>query len=158
VPKNSSNIDIFGLLSDSGENTEKTDRKKQREELLAPTKVKDLFEEGKISINKHTCVGVQCKLCVKACPTNALYWKTGEGEVGVTKDLCVYCGACVLSCMVDDCIKVNRKRAEGETEKFSKVRDVVVLENYINAKKRFQRVRDVFPTWEAYCELHDFKK
>jgi hypothetical protein len=43
VPKNSSNIDIFGLLSDSRENAEKTDKKKQREELLAPTKVKDLF-------------------------------------------------------------------------------------------------------------------
>jgi NAD-dependent dihydropyrimidine dehydrogenase PreA subunit len=159
--KNSSSVDIFDLLSDSAdkaEKAEKADRKKQREELLASTKTKDLFQEGNISINKHTCIGGQCKLCIKACPTNALYWKTGEGEVGITENLCVYCGACVLSCMVDDCIKVKRKREEGATEKFSKTRDVMVLENCINATKRFQRVRDVFPDWIYYCENYPLKK
>jgi NAD-dependent dihydropyrimidine dehydrogenase PreA subunit len=161
MPKdNSPNIDIFNMLSgneDKAKKTEKTEKKKQRQELLASTKVKDLFEEGSVSINKHTCVGGQCKLCVKACPTNALYWKTGEGEVGITEDLCVYCGACVLSCMVDDCIKVKRKREAGATEKFSKTRDVVVLENCINASKRFQLVQRVFPNWDYYCEKYPFK-
>jgi ferredoxin len=157
MPKDSSsNVDIFNLLSENGEKPQTQSKKKQREELLASTHVKDLFQEGNISINKHTCVGVQCKLCIKVCPTNALFWKAGE--VGITEDLCVYCGACVLTCMVDDCVKVTRKREDGAVEKFSKPRDVVVLENSINAKKRFQRVREVFSTWEDYCRRVGFLK
>ena len=146
--ESSGNIDIFNLLSDSVENT----KKKQREELLAASGVKEFFTEGKISIDKRTCLGVECKLCIKACPTSALYWKSGE--VGVTEDLCVYCGACVLICMVDDCIRVTRKREDATEEKFSKPRDLVLLEGKINAKKRFERVKEVFPTTDAYCERY----
>ena len=146
--ESSSSADIFGLLSDSG----KKAKKKQREELLASSGVKEFFEEGRISVDKRTCWGLECKLCIKACPTNALYWKAGEIEV--VDDLCVYCGACVLSCMVDDCIKITRKRENGKVEKFSKPTDVLKLENRINAKKRFERVREVFPTAEDYCERY----
>jgi hypothetical protein len=60
--------------------------------------------------------------------------------------------------MVDDCVKVTRKHEDGAVEKFSKPRDVVVLENSINAKKRFQRVREVFSTWEDYCRRAGFLK
>jgi len=150
--ESSANFDIFGLLSDSG----KKAKNQQREELLAATGVKDLFPEGTISIDKHTCVGVQCKLCIKACPTNALYWKTGE--VAVTEDLCVHCNACVLICMVDDCIKIKRKREDGTAEKFSKPKDVIALQDKINAKKRFERVTEVFPTAEAYCDRYKRRK
>ena len=101
--ESSSSVDIFSLLSDSEEKA----KKKRREELLASSGVKEFFEEGSISVDKRTCHGLECKLCIKACPTNALYWKAGEIEV--VDDLCVYCGACVLSCMVDDCIKIARK-------------------------------------------------
>jgi ferredoxin len=146
--KNSSNVDIFGLLSDNGEKA----KKKRREELLASSGVKEFFAEGNININKRTCWGLECKLCIKACPTNALYWKAGE--VGVVEDLCVYCGACVLSCMVDDCIKVARKREDDKVERFGKPKDVVALENRINTKKRFERVKEVFPTVEDYCERY----
>ena len=146
--KNSFNVDIFGLLSDSGEKA----KKKRREELLASSGIKEFFAEGKLSIDKRTCWGLECKLCIKACPTDALYWKVGE--VGVVDDLCVYCGACVLSCMIDDCIKIKRKREDGKVEKFSKPMDVLKLENRINAKKRFARVREVFPTAEDYCERY----
>src|SRR3990170_1865983 len=150
MPKeSSSSVDIFGLLSDSGEKDERAERKKRREELLASSKMKDFFAEGKISVNKRTCHGIECNLCVKACPTNALYWK--KGEIGITEDLCVYCGACVLCCMVDDCIKIERKREDGKVERFSKPKDVLKLEQSINAKKRFERVRGVFPTAEKYC-------
>ncbi|MGA3060953.1 MAG: 4Fe-4S dicluster domain-containing protein [Candidatus Bathyarchaeia archaeon] len=145
--KNASAVDIFDLLS---EDSPEQAKKKHRQELLEPTGVKELFEEGKININKFTCAGVQCKLCVKACPTNALYWKSGE--VGVTEDLCVYCGACVANCMVDDCIKIERKRKDGKTERFSKPQDIIMLEEKINAKKRFDRVKAIFPTVDAYCE------
>ena len=119
---------------------------------MASSGVKEFFEEGNISVDKRTCQGLECKLCIKACPTNALYWKAGEIEV--VDDLCVYCGACVLSCMVDDCIKITRKREDGKVEKFSKPKDVLKLENRINAKKRFERVREVFPTAEDYCERY----
>jgi ferredoxin len=150
--ESSSNVDIFGLLSDSGEKA----KKKRREELLASSGVKEFFAEGSISVDKRTCHGLECKLCIKACPTNALYWKAGE--VGVVEDLCVYCGACVLSCMVDDCIKIERKREDGTIEKFSKPKDVLKLENRINAKKRFERVKEVFPTAKDYCERYKHTK
>ncbi len=146
--ESSSNVDIFGLLS-----VDKDDEKrKQRKELLASTGVKEFFEKGSISIDKRTCWGLECKLCIDKCPTNALYWKAGE--VGIVEDLCVYCGACVLCCMVDDCIKVERTREDGETERFSKPNDVVKIQDKINVKKRLQRVKTVFPTHEEYCERY----
>ena len=150
--KNASNVDIFGLLlEDSPEQA----KKKRRQELLEPTGVKELFKEGNISINKYKCEGVQCKLCVKACPTNALYWKTGE--VGIIEDLCVYCGACVLSCMVDDCIKIERKREDGKVERFSKPKDVIMIGEKVDGKKRFDRVKTIFPDVDAYCERYTAK-
>jgi len=152
MPKeSSSNVDIFNLLSDDKEKV----KKKRRQELLASTGVKEFFEEGSINIDKRTCWGVECKLCIKACPTNALYWKAGE--VGIIDDLCVYCGACVLCCMVDDCIKIERKREDGKTERFSKPKEVLKLQEKVNVKKRFDRVREVFPTYEAYCEKYRYE-
>lgn len=147
--ESSSNVDIFGLLS---VDREAENKKKQRKELLASTGVKEFFEEGEININKRTCWGVECKLCIEKCPTNALYWKTGE--VGIVEDLCVYCGACVLCCMVNDCIKVTRKREDGKTEYFSRPEDVVKIQEKVNTKKRVQRVKEVFPSHEAYCERY----
>ena len=148
--KSSSRVDIFDLLSDNEDKA----KKKHREELLASLGVKEFFTEGKISIDKLTCWGVECKLCIKACPTNALYWKAGE--IGIVNELCVYCGACVLSCMVDDCIIVERKREDCKVELFGKPKEVVKLEEKINAKKRFDRVREVFPNYEAYCEKYKY--
>lgn len=145
--ESSSQIDIFGLLSGK---EDKEKKKKQRQDLLESTGIKEFFPEGKIDINKRTCWGQECKLCIKACPTNALYWKAGE--VGIIEELCVYCSSCVLSCMVKDCIKVERKREDGKREKFSKIEEVVKLQSAINTGKRAQRVREVFPTAEAYCE------
>jgi ferredoxin len=137
-------LDKRKLLSDKAEE----EKKKLREELLAPLGIEDFFPEGSITINKRTCKGVECKLCIKACPTNALYWKLGE--VGITEDLCIYCGACVLSCIVDDCIKIVRKRTTGETESFSKPREFTVLQHSINVKKRCERIQDIFPKAEDY--------
>ena len=54
--------------------------------------------------------------------------------------------------MVDDCIKVERKREDGKTEHFSKPQDVIKLGEKLNAKKRLARVKAVLPTVEAYCE------
>ena len=155
MPDNS-NYDIFDMLSDSSKKQAKdkdeTGKKKQREELLAPTSVKDIFPDGTIRVDMRTCVGVQCKLCIKVCPTNALFWQSSG--VGIIDDLCVHCGACVLVCMVDDCIKITRKREDGTEEKFSKASEVIALSNEVNAKKRFERVQEVFPSSTEYCKKY----
>lgn len=141
-------VDIFQMLT---ETTQKT-KKKKREELLAPLGIKEFFVDGKIVINKRICQGVECKLCIEACPTNALFWKSGE--VGIVEDLCVYCGACVLSCIVDDCIKIMRRRESNNIETFSKPRDIIILENQINTEKRLERVSDLFPKIEEYLKRY----
>lgn len=132
--------------------TSEKERKKRREELLAPLGVKEFFVDGSITIDKRTCKGVECKLCIKACPTNALFWKSGE--VGITEILCIYCGACVLNCIVDNCIMVMRKRANGEVERFSTPRGVIILQNNINVRKRLERVKDLFPTTKEYLKRY----
>ena len=149
MPTKNASVDIFGLLSDDSTSAE-AEKKKRRKELLESTGVKELFKDGKISINNFTCVGGQCKLCIKACPTNALYWS--NGKVGIIEDLCVYCGACVLSCMVEDCVKVERKRDDDKVEQFSKTKDILMLNEKLNAKKRLERAKSILPTVESYCE------
>ncbi|MEM2446587.1 MAG: hypothetical protein QW734_08010 [Candidatus Bathyarchaeia archaeon] len=141
--------DIFSLLLETSEK----ERRKRREELLAPLGIKEFFVDGRITIDKRTCKGVECKLCIKACPTNALYWKS-SGEVGVTEELCIYCGACVLNCMVDDCIKIERRREDGTVEKFSTPRAFTILEHNTNTKKRLERVKAVFPSTADYLKLY----
>ena len=146
-----SSFDIFSLMEEEPKQVSpEEEKRKRRKELLEPTGVKELFKDGKINVNKFTCVGAQCRLCIKACPTNALYW--GAGEIGVIEDLCVYCGACVLNCMVDDCIKVERTREDGAVEKFGKPKEVIALSEKTNAKKRSERVKNIFQTAESYCE------
>lgn len=144
--ENSPSVDILKLLAD----TSKKDEKKRREELLASLGTKEFFVEGSIAINKRTCHGVECKLCIKACPTNALFWKAGE--IGLTEELCIYCGACVLSCIVDDCIKITRKRSSGESETFSKPKDFLTQQDNINTRKRLERIKEVFPEPEDYLK------
>ena len=150
---------IFDLMNEEEESQrqidEEAERRQRRKDLLGPTGVKEFFKDGKISINKFTCVGGQCKLCIKACPTNALYW--GTGEVGIIDDLCVRCGACVLNCMVDDCIKLERTREDGKVERFSKPREVVKLQERINAGKRFERVKTNAVTLRRSPKVRDKK-
>ncbi|MFQ5759035.1 MAG: 4Fe-4S binding protein, partial [Candidatus Bathyarchaeia archaeon] len=97
----SEDVDIFQLLEEAS----KKERREKKEKLLQSVGVKEFFEEGSIQINTSICDGVECKLCIEACPTNALYWRSGK--IGVVEELCVFCTACVLSCIVDDCIKVK---------------------------------------------------
>jgi ferredoxin len=133
-------LSIFDLMNEESEAVnEEEERKKRRKELIEPTGVKELFKDGKITINKFTCVGGQCKVCIQKCPTNALYW--GTGEVGIIDDLCVYCGACVVNCMVDDCIKIERTNESNRTERFSKVDNVVKVNERKNTNKRLERVK-----------------
>lgn len=133
-----SSVDMFQMLTE----TKEREKENRKEELLSSLKIKEFFSVGTITINKRTCQGVECKLCLKACPTNALYWKAGE--VGTAEELCIYCGACVLCCIVDDCIRIMRKRTDSEIEVFSKPRDFVTLQNDINTRKRIKVILDLF--------------
>ena len=146
-------VNIFELLSEEASEPEKKEKpKSRRAELLEPMGIKDPFEEGSISIDMRTCRGLECNLCLKACPTNALYWKAGE--IGIIDDLCIHCTACVANCMVDDCIKVTRKRPDGTTESFSNAKDVCVLLRNINLKKGMDKLKSRYPTVEEYFERH----
>jgi len=147
-------VNIFDLLSKETSGEKKKEiPKTRRAEFLDPMGVKDLFKEGSISINMKTCRGIECNLCVKACPTNALYWKAGE--IGIIEDLCIHCTACVAICMVDDCICVSRNRPDGNNESFSKPKDVLELQCNINSRKRKDRVESLYPTVEEYLERHE---
>lgn len=143
-----SGADIYQLLLEAS----KKKRREKRAQLLEPIGIKEFFEEGSISIDKRTCEGVECKLCIEACPTNAIYWKSGE--VGIVEELCVFCTACVSNCIVDNCIRVSRKRPNGETEIFSTPSDVLTLLNSIESKKRVNIIKSRFPTIEAYLERY----
>jgi ferredoxin len=146
------NVDIYGRLLEAADK-KKREKLQKRKALLESLGVKEFFEDGEIKIDMRTCNGVECKLCIKACPTNALYWKAGE--VGITEELCVYCAACVLNCMVDNCIQVERKRADGQVERFSTPAQVRALQERVNSQRREKIVADVFPDQEAYLKRYN---
>jgi NAD-dependent dihydropyrimidine dehydrogenase PreA subunit len=150
-----SSVNIFDLLSEDSSDEEKKEKEKpksRRAELLESMGIKECFEEGSIEIDMRKCRGIECNLCVKACPTNALYWKAGD--IGIIEDLCIYCNACVANCCVDDCIRVTRKRPDGKIESFSNPKDVLELQCNINTEKRKERVTSLYPTIEEYLERH----
>ena len=153
MPKKTEKSDsnIYDLLLQASEKKEK-EKKESRAELLESIGVKEYFEEGNIDIDMKTCRGLECNLCVEACPTNALYWKAGE--IGIVEELCVYCAACVFNCVVDNCIRVRRKRPNGKVEEFSTPRDVLRLLNNINSGKRCDRLKSIFQTAEDYLKRY----
>ena len=138
--EDTSGVDIFQLLEAASESKQA----KNRQRILESLDVKDFFEEGGISIDKKTCRGVECKLCIDVCPTHALYWKSGD--VGVEETLCVFCTACVLSCIVDDCIRIQRTRPSGEVEVFSSPKQVFILLQTNSSQKKIDRTKSV-PRW-----------
>jgi NAD-dependent dihydropyrimidine dehydrogenase PreA subunit len=144
----SSSANIFEMLLA----TSRSKKKKIRAELLESAGVKEFFDEGSIEIDIKTCRGVECKLCIKACPTNALYWRAGE--VGITRELCIYCAACVLNCIVDNCIKVKRKRPDGTVEVFSKPIDVLALQNRICSYRRKDLIKSIFSSEEEFLKRY----
>lgn len=132
----SSNIDIFQLLLESSR------KRSQRSEILESLGIKEYFIDGDIEIDNKTCRGVDCQLCIKVCPTNALYWS--YGQVNIIKDLCIHCTACVLVCMVDDCIRVTRRRPNNKIETFSNPRQVFRILQSISSEKRLDITSRIF--------------
>jgi len=141
-------VDIYHLLLEASEKQ----RRQRRAELLKSVGVEDLFEEGSIKVDMRKCEGGSCKICIQECPTNALYWKAGE--IGVTEELCVYCTCCVLKCMVDNCIVVERRRPNGEFERFSKPSDVLALWERLNTRKRTDAGKMILPDEEAFLKRY----
>jgi ferredoxin len=135
--------DVFHLLREASQKRER----KERTRLLQSMGINENFVEGSVRINWKTCRGVECKLCIDACPTNALYWR--EGEVSIAEKLCVFCVGCVGVCLIDDCIQVSRKRPSGEVESFSNAREVLILLHTINSKKAVERTKSRFQNIEA---------
>lgn len=130
--------EIYSLLLGA----EKSKRRKFREEVLRAVGVgEEYFEEGIIKINSLTCKGAECKLCIKDCPTNALYWD--EGKVKIENDLCIYCGACVLSCIVDNCIQITRKRKSGEVEKIGTPQEVIFSMSRRSVQRRGEALKSI---------------
>jgi len=144
----SSSMDIYGLLLEASKKQKRT----RKDQLLKSLGVKEFFEEGSIRIDMKTCKGVECKFCIKVCPTNALYWKAGE--IGIAEELCIYCASCVLNCMIDDCIEIRRKRQNGENERFSKPADVFKLWERLNTRKRMDALKMILPDEEAFLKRY----
>ena len=136
--KDAKDIDIFQLLNVAS----KRKQRQERQALLSDLEVQDLFADGTILINNQTCLGVECKLCIDVCPTYALYW--AKGEVGIERQLCVYCMACVFSCIVEDCITITRKRETGEEEVFSNIKRACALLHEIASNKRSERIQSIY--------------
>ena len=145
---NGSGLDIYQLLLEASKKQEK----KTKSELLQSIGVKEYFDGGSIRIDMKTCKGIECKLCIEACPTNALYWRAGE--IGIVEELCIFCAACVWSCIVDNCINVGRHRSNGESEMFSTPRRVLTVMRNINSRKRIERLKSRFPDMETFLRKY----
>ena len=123
--------EIYNLLL----RAERREKRKIRENLLQSLGVsEEYFEEGSIKLDSFTCRGTECGLCIKVCPMYAFYWN--EGKIQIEDDLCIYCGACVLSCIVDNCIIVTRKRKNEKIEKFGTPRQLILLMNHQAVQRR----------------------
>ncbi len=131
-------------------NKQKEKSESKRKELLENLGVQEFFKEGSIRIDMKTCKGVECRFCIEVCPTNALYWRTGE--VVVIEDLCIYCTSCVLNCMVPNCIEVRRKRETGEVERFSNPVEALKVLARFNAERRTLALHELFPDEETRQE------
>jgi len=138
MPSSDGSIDIFQIISESEKR-----KREERAKLLESLGIEEYFKEGSIKINTKICEGIECKLCIKACPTNALYW--GYGEVRITEELCIYCAACVLSCIVDDCIKVTRERLDGAIESFSTPKEALKTLMKRSNEKRLEVAKRAVP-------------
>ncbi|MEM2921537.1 MAG: hypothetical protein QXF26_04380 [Candidatus Bathyarchaeia archaeon] len=131
------NIDIYSLLLRA-----KKRPPRERAEILRSIGITQLFyDEGDLRIDMSKCVGVECKLCIKACPTSALYWD--EAKVKLERDLCIYCSACVLNCIVDNCIILHRRGSDGRTVRFGTPREAAAVNNAIATWKRVRAVSEL---------------
>ncbi len=133
----SSSPDIYSLLLKE----QKKPSVNKTEILHSMGITQQYYEEGSLMIDISICLGVECKLCIKACPTNALYWD--EARVKLEEDLCIYCSACVLNCVVDNCMVLTRRGSDGKVSRFGTPRRAALVNNSIASKKRKKAVAEL---------------
>ena len=130
---------------DSRKEQEKRSPKKQnallRHKYLSMAIV-DIFLEGYLLIDMKLCKREECsKPCIEVCSTNALHWSK-DGMV-IFSELCMHCGACVLACEVENCMKITRKRSCGKVETLSSPKQVLTVHRNASTEKRRQRVKSM---------------
>ncbi|OIO32996.1 MAG: electron transfer flavoprotein subunit alpha [Candidatus Omnitrophica bacterium CG1_02_40_15] len=76
-----------------------------------------------IKVINEKCVG--CKLCVKACPFNAIELVNKKAVIDLDK--CTLCGACIESCKFDAIVIVGGGRDRPLHQKFDEYKDVWVF-------------------------------
>ena len=87
--------------------------------------------DAPIIIDSEKCKG--CKLCIKACPFEALYM---EGKLAVLKpEECRACGACLDSCHFDAITEAEKKGGSADLSDFKGV--------WVFAEQNHGRVQDV---------------
>jgi 4Fe-4S ferredoxin len=65
---------------------------------------------GKLTINDDRCPQ-GCRDCLDVCPINgALYVSDSDGKVHVDERFCVYCGACKITCPVEEAMDLKRTK------------------------------------------------
>ena len=133
-------IDIFGLMVEEEEKRQRA----VREEVLEALGIPEFFVKGSVHVDLNKCYGVECDLCVKACPTSAIFWRSGR--LVVQEEICIFCTACVVNCMVKDCITVRRVRPDGTVEEFSSLDDVARLLRAVAGRRANDMVERLFPS------------
>ncbi|NHJ87076.1 MAG: 4Fe-4S dicluster domain-containing protein [Asgard group archaeon] len=81
------------------------------------------FIEGKIEVNDDLCPG-GCSTCIEICPVECLSLPVATKEepwektakVGVNRDKCLYCGACLFACPTGGAINLERTKISCSEE------------------------------------------
>ena len=81
------------------------------------------FIDGNISVDNDECPG-GCSTCIDVCPTECLTLPVATKEkpwekvpkVGVDRDRCLYCGACLFACPANGAVKLERTEIKHEEE------------------------------------------
>jgi len=142
----SGGVDIFSMMVEEEEKR----RRALREEVLGTLGIQDIFVKGSVSVDMRKCYGRECDMCVKACPTRAIFWR--DNELVIQEEICIFCTACVANCMVEGCIRVRRVRPDGTVEEYSSVREVAVLLRSISGRKALEAVEAVFPSTSDFLQ------